>query len=355
MKPGEGKHLLILTPGFPKDEQDSTCLPAVQQFILSYKNEFPQHRISIISLHYPHDKVLYTWNGINVIGLGGKHKGSLNTWAIIAKAILQVRTVNKQNRINEILSFWLTDTSLVGKICAMMLGIPYLAWMHGQDAKAGNRYYRLIRPNSKNLAAISDFQNDVFYKAYGRKAAHVVHNGIDIHKFPLLNEGKRKIDLLAAGYLNSIKRYDLFIQLVHYLKEQGCEVKAVLAGGGALDAPLKALVSKYKLESNFEFKGEIPHEQVLALMNDSKLFVHTSEYEGHSSVLLEALYSGCRILSFMPVDTEPIEGFYLCSDFEEMKSMCLSLLGQELHYKRGRAFMMTKSVRQIDKILSSLK
>ena len=32
-------------------------------------------------------------------------------------------------------------------------------------------------------------------------------------------------------------------------------------------------------------------------MNQSKIFLHTSEYEGNSTVLMEALYSGCFSIS----------------------------------------------------------
>lgn len=353
MKQSDIKHLLILTPGFPKDEQDTTCLPAVQQFVLCYKKAFPECTISIISLHYPRKAAKYMWDGIEVAGLGGGSKPGIRRQFIMLKAVRQAISINRNNKIDTILSFWLTDTSLAGKICSRLLGIQHFIWMHGQDAKAGNRYYNRVKPKPEKLIAISDFQNDVFCKAYGVKAKHVVHNGIDVEKFPDLNNGKRTIDLFAAGYLNKLKRYHFFIELIIYLKEHGFDnIKAVLAGGGLLANELKELTHAHGLDNNIEFTGEIPHDEVLRLMNNSKLFVHTSEYEGHSSVLIEALYSGCKVLSFMPVDTEAVDGFKLCKDFKEMKQECLELLKSDLNYTRGKQYSMTDSVKKIASIFN---
>ena len=348
-------HLLILTPGFPKDEQDTTCLPAIQKFVVCYQRVFPLRKISIISLQYPHYASTYIWKGIDVYSLGGNNKKGIRNAIVILRAALKAISVNNRDKINGIISFWLTDTSLAGKFISQILGIGHVIWMHGQDAKPGNNYYKRVRPDPEKLIAISDFQNEIFYKSYGIKAKHVVHNGIDLENFPAFNKDTRPIDLFAAGYLNQLKRYDLFIELIKYLKENGFEnIKAVLAGDGTLRNELKHFAERYNLEINIEFRGEIPHPEVLKLMNNSKIFIHTSEYEGHSNVLIEALYSGCKVLSFIPVDTKPVDGFILCRDLEDMKAKSLQLLNNQQQYHRGAVYDMTHSVKQIDTILQSL-
>ena len=47
------KTLVILSPGFPKDEADTTCLPAHQVFIKSLNKNFPSLKIIILSFQYP--------------------------------------------------------------------------------------------------------------------------------------------------------------------------------------------------------------------------------------------------------------------------------------------------------------
>src|SRR5690242_11400538 len=46
------KHIVILTPGFAAGEDDDTCLPAQQEFVLALQSIRPFWKISIIALQY---------------------------------------------------------------------------------------------------------------------------------------------------------------------------------------------------------------------------------------------------------------------------------------------------------------
>ena len=47
------KRLVILTPGFPKDETDTTCIPFLQDFILELNDQYPSLKIDILAFDYP--------------------------------------------------------------------------------------------------------------------------------------------------------------------------------------------------------------------------------------------------------------------------------------------------------------
>jgi hypothetical protein len=68
------KNLIIITPGFPKDELDSVCLPTQQLFVKTVHRLFPDIKINVISLHYPYHKNPYRWNDINVYPINGKNQ-----------------------------------------------------------------------------------------------------------------------------------------------------------------------------------------------------------------------------------------------------------------------------------------
>jgi glycosyltransferase involved in cell wall biosynthesis len=349
------KHLLILIPGFPKNEDDTTCLPAVQQFLLCYQRQFPGVKISLISLHYPYHHSFYQWNGIDVYPIGGKNQAGIKKAKIISKAIFVANKINRRAKIDTVLSFWLTDAALTGKLIAHFLRAPHFIWMQGQDARGGNKYMRWVKPDLNRLATLSEYQNEVLYKNYSLKAAHVINNGINDAIFPVFNDHNREIDLLAAGSLIPLKQYHLFIELIKYLKENGHEnIKAVLAGDGILSGTLRELVIKYNLEKNIELTGELPHKTVLNLMNNAKIFIHPSEYESQSTVALEALYSGCNVLSFLPIGNKYVDSFFFCTDFSEMRDKTMHLLSHPLPAARIKYNDMEESAAQMHSILQSL-
>lgn len=349
------EHLLILTPGFPNDEQETECLPAVQQFIHCYRKLFPAVHLSVLSLHYPFNKSNYQWHGLDVLSICGKNQTGLKRFPIIWKAMRAGLKINRKAKVDAVLSLWLTDAAFAGKLITKRLNIPHLVWMHGQEVKPGNKYIRLLKPTGGQLAAISTFQNDVFYKNYGMKAEHIISNGINEDVFPGFNDGIRTIDVLAVGSLVPLKQFHLFVEVVKYLKENVDEqINAVLIGDGVMDEDIEQLIDKWGLMDNIRMVHKAKHDQVLNAMNDAKVFVHPSSYEGHSTVMLEALYSGCKVVSFIPVGNHDTDKHFLCSDMEEMKTTCAGLLKQQLVHERIKYADMNDSASHLNDILYSM-
>ena len=356
MPQGHGiSHLLILTPGFPGSEAETDCLPAVQQFILAYRKTYPAVSVTIFTVHYPHRQGEYQWHGCRVYAWGNSNKGGVRKAMTVMKLMSRAKHIHASHPFNAVLSFWLTDTALIAKMLAKRVNIPYLVWMHGQDAKAGNKYVRRIKADMERLAAISALQKTVFEQAYGSVPAHVIPNGINEDCFPRLNMQKRKIDLLAVGSLTPLKQYHLFVDVVSHIKRSGFDtVNAILVGEGETEPALRRRIAEAGLDRNITLTGKIQHARVLELMNEASIFVHTSSYEGHSTVMLEALYSGCNVVSFLPAGEGQIVNFYPCADLAGMQDTCLSLCRTGHIYSRVKVSDMTDSARQVQHILTSM-
>ncbi len=71
------KTLIILTPGFPKNEEDTTCVPPQQIFVKALKEAAPGLNIIVLTFQYPFYSKEYLWNGINVISFGNKNDNKL--------------------------------------------------------------------------------------------------------------------------------------------------------------------------------------------------------------------------------------------------------------------------------------
>src|SRR3982750_1217603 len=98
--------LIILTPGFPADEMDTTCLPPQQVFVHSLHRLHPETEIILISFQYPYQQKEYEWHGVKVISFGGKNKGGLSRRLLWKRVHKKLRDIHQQKKITAILSFW---------------------------------------------------------------------------------------------------------------------------------------------------------------------------------------------------------------------------------------------------------
>jgi len=292
------KALVILSPGFPANEDDTACIPPQQVFVRALKQCNPQLNVVVISFQYPFKAMTYAWFGVEVIALGGKARGGpyrLLTWK---NALSVLRDLNKKYELAGLLSFWLGECALIGGRFARKNNLKHYCWMLGQDAKAGNNYVKQIKPDGSTLIALSDFLVREFSINYGIKPGQVIPPGVDTSLFGHLG-AVRDIDVMGAGSLISLKQYNLFINVIKTLTQTFPDIKAVICGKGPEMEILKKQIARLELTNNIELKGELPHGEVLALMQRSKVFLHTSAYEGFGMVLNEALYAGAQVVSLV--------------------------------------------------------
>jgi glycosyltransferase involved in cell wall biosynthesis len=319
------KTLIILTPGFPKNEDDTTFVPPQQVFVKALKDAAPGLNIVVLTFQYPFYSKEYLWNGIKVISFGNKNDNrflrrfsGLRIWTTLSR-------LNKEHEVIGLLSFWLGRCALYGDRFAKSKNLTHYCWLLGQDAKPGNNYVNKIKPGGTSLIALSDFIVREFHKNYGISPQHVVPVGIDTTLFPT-QARERDINILGAGSLIPLKQYNLFIEIIAALKEHFPNIKAVICGGGHEMKRLAEIVKTHQLEHNISLTGELQHPEVLLLMKRSKVFLHTSAYEGFGAVCLEALYAGCKAISFVkPMDTD-IENWQIASDKNDAVNMVKAIL-----------------------------
>ena len=107
----------------------------------------------------------------------------------------------------------------------------------------------------------------------------------------------RSIDLIQCGWINAVKNNFLFLDIVHALKETNCINKVLICGGGPMFDELQQKVQHMHLSDVIELKNAIPREEVISYMQQSKILVHTSQFESFGLVLAEALACHCKVIS----------------------------------------------------------
>jgi len=91
-------------------------------------------------------------------------------------------------------------------------------------------------------------------------------------------------------------------------------------------AGLEGLIAKSGLQENITLTGELPHHELLQLMQQTKVFLHPSSYEGFGVVCLEALYSGAVVISFVKPMQMDIKNWHIVNTKEEMTQKTLEIL-----------------------------
>lgn len=346
------KTLVILTPGFAKDEADSTCIPTQQNFVTALNKIYPALNVIILALDYPYFKRTFQWFNNTVISFNGRNRGGLSKLLLRRRALSTLKKIDASTNIVGLLSFWYDECTLIGKKFAAANNLKHICWIFGQDAKKGNKYVRRFPPNAYELAALSDFLQDEFEKNYNIKPLYVIPPGINTTQFSkeLL---QKDIDIIAAGSLIPLKQYEIFLHVVAEIKKQIPALKAVLMGNGPAKSRLQDLIAELGLESNVRLTGELQHQEVLQMMQRGKVFLHTSSYEGFGVVCIEALYAGAKVISFVKPMRQRIENWHITANSEEMVQKAIEILKDPTtEYKSTIPFTVEQSVQQMAQLFS---
>ncbi|MEO8886924.1 MAG: glycosyltransferase [Mucilaginibacter sp.] len=328
------KTLVILTPGFPANEADSIFTPPQQIFVKALKDAYPSLNIIVLTFQYPAISKIYWWHGVKVISFGSPGNGRIHGLYTGLRVWLTLRRLNKKHHIIGLLSFWLGKCAFIGHNFAKKHHLKHYTWILGQDAKAGNKYVTRIKPAGESLIALSDFIVDEFSRNYNITPQHIIPVGIDTALFgnaPTVKD----IDILGAGSLKPLKQYTIFLEVIAALKPRYPNIKVVIAGGGPQMKQLQQMIEALNIENQVTLPGWLDHDNILATMQRTKIFLHPSSYEGFGAVCLEALYAGAKVISFVKPMKAIIPNWYIAADRTEMLEMTQQLLADKnLNHQR---------------------
>lgn len=336
-------HIIIITPGFAADENDTLTIPPLQIFLKEYQKRYPSTEISIITLQYPFEEKIYKWYGIKVYSCGGKNKRGLakfRTWRMAEKYFKEISKNKKPDLIH---SFWINEAAGLGNHFAKKIGIKHIVTLMGQDACSSNRYLKLLDLQYPQLVCLSTFHKEVFKQNYYNAEPKIIPWGIDPNEFTF-QQRNRLIDILGAGSLIPLKQFDLFIKIIEKAKEQKSDIKAAIAGAGPEKAGLEKMIFQSGLTSNIELVGQLPRPNLLQLMYKSKILLHTSHYESQGYVLLEALAAGMEVVSTSVSIAGEVQCITTGDTEEQLKNAILKKVTSEQHQQQKIPFNIEETV-----------
>ncbi|MGB5287013.1 MAG: glycosyltransferase family 4 protein [Ignavibacteriaceae bacterium] len=288
------KHILILTPGFPKDESDENCIPPLQIFLENLQSTFDNYKVSVITLHYPPSKLKYAWKNIEVYSCGGDDSTFIKKFKVWNDSFKYAHNIYREFSLFVIHSFWLGECAFLGNRLSKKYNVPHINTLMGQELNSRNRYLKFINLKRIKIVALTERQSDVYNNKTGRTVDKVIPWGMRNDEI-IINK-TREIDILGVGSLITGKNFELFIDIVNNIKSRFPKINAVIAGEGIQKDKLSNLISSNNLGNNIKLLGSLKRSEVLNLMSRSKIFLHTSSFESFGYVLAEALATGCYVV-----------------------------------------------------------
>lgn len=189
-----------------------------------------------------------------------------------------------------------------------------IVWIHNSVPKLLKKESKIVR-FGKNLAkydtvvAICDDMKKELEDIYPYLKGHVerVYNPFNFKRILDLAEDKMGLTenektLLEDDYIIAVSRLDTvqkdyatLIKGYRLAQESGVKEKLYIVGDGPDRKEIEGLIKESRLEDKIILIGKTTNPYVW--MKNSKLFVHSSNYEGLPTVLIEAMICGKVVIS----------------------------------------------------------
>lgn len=153
--------------------------------------------------------------------------------------------------------------------------------------------------SKKELVEIGGIDEQIIRVVY-EAAAPIFKPAKDKNKFKkiLKKFGIKKDYILYVGSVEPRKNLRTLIRAFSRVLENKIDCVLVLAGGTSwLTAELKEEISNLGLGEKVIFTGYVTDEELLGLYNLAQVFVYSSFYEGFGLPPLEAMASGCPVIT----------------------------------------------------------
>ncbi len=236
--------------------------------------------------------------GVLVIDLGMTAQWRIDAFWRLHRLLCQERPT--------ILHTWMFHANILGRTVGRLAGIPIVISAErtmGQERRWRYVLNRCTHPFADRITCVSQQVEDFVVRQIGipRGKTVVVPNGVDVQNLshlPAVQGVRSKLglstDAVVIGTvtrLRPVKRVDVLLEAVAYLSD----VHVAIVGDGPERARLVAIADQRGLWNQVHFVGH--RQDVLPWLAALDVFVLTSDWEGMSNALLEAMAAGLPVVA----------------------------------------------------------
>lgn len=292
--------------------------------------------------------------------------------------LLQIFKILKYIKVNniEIIHCHLPWAGFVGRMVFLLQKKPVLYTEHNIQ----QRYHWITRLlnklsynfQTKTIAVSSDVAKSIQQSVSPKIPVVTIANGVDTDLFvrnPLLRTEKRKdlnidANTILIGNIavfRTQKRLIEWITIFDTIHHQFPEVKGCIIGDGICKDEIFSYVRKLNLEEHIFFPGL--QTDVLPWLSSMDIFMMSSEFEGLPIALLEAMSTGCAIVStdaggIKEVIRNGIDGLLVhVEDWKKLENPLIFLLQHPNEITRygANARLRAKELFSIEKMVKAIE
>lgn len=228
------------------------------------------------------------------------------------RKVLWLRSYVKKTRPNVVIPFRVsvyctTILSLLG------VSVPIVA-SERIDPRIPDSYWTLLRrlllPFVSHLVVQTNYIKS-YYPKFVQKKTTVIPNPVRDEVFHQIENGKLTIDneeklnrIISVGRLYPQKNQKMMIRAFAKVADAFPDWQLVIYGEGPLRESLELIVESLEMKDRILLPGRTEH--VVDELRKSKIFCMSSDYEGMSNSMIEAICTGLPVISTKVSGTEDL-------------------------------------------------
>jgi glycosyltransferase involved in cell wall biosynthesis len=168
----------------------------------------------------------------------------------------------------------------------------------GATGSAGKYIEKLVSRITPHSVAVSRTTAEQLEPLRGSRPTAVIPNGVDLKRIAATAPAQEPTDVLFAGRLIREKHADFLIEAFALLVRENPDLRLLIIGEGPEAENLNDLIRKKDLMHAAQIRGFYPtHDELIAQMKSSGVFVLPSTREGFGISALEALACGVPVVT----------------------------------------------------------
>ena len=250
------------------------------------------HSVEIININ--RHEVFYPINAEVKLTFVEEECGS----TFIGKKMLWLRSYVKKNRPDVVIPF-MTDVECVTLASLMGVRIPVIS-SERYDPRASNLQYKTIRWLFLRLTTHLVVQTEDIKSCYSKalqKRTSVIYNPVrnDISHSTLHTPHSTLNQIVSVGRLAPQKNFPMLINAFAAIKDEFPDWQLIILGEGPDRESLQLTIDHLQLTDRVLMPGRSEH--VIDELRKSKLFCMSTNAEGMSNALIEAMCVGLPVVS----------------------------------------------------------
>lgn len=222
-----------------------------------------------------------------------KYNNKINVF----QKIKLINKVCKKNSIDVLVTF-MTELNVFGIVAS--IGSPWKVIISERNDPVLTPKDKRIRALRSIMYPFADgyiFQTEEIKSFFSKRIQNncqIIINPL-MEKLPEVYTGEQNAEIVAVGRLNKQKNYPMLITAFEGVHEVYPEYCLKIYGEGPERSYLERLIVEKELQDCVSLMGQV--SDIYERIKKSKLFVMSSDYEGLSNALMEAMALGLPVIS----------------------------------------------------------